>query len=78
MTEEIKTVVEVDCTTGEQTVRAMTEEELADLAITTAQAQERDEALRLERLAFEEARASALAKLTSLGLSEDELKAIVG
>jgi len=78
MTEEIKTVVEVDCTTGEQTVRAMTTEELADLAITTAQAQERDEALRLERLAFEEARASALAKLTSLGLSEDELKAIVG
>ena len=38
MTEEIKTVVEVDCTTGEQIVRAMTTEELADLAITTAQA----------------------------------------
>lgn len=78
MTEETKTVVEVNCTTGEQVVRAMTAEELADLAISTAQAEARDEALRVERLAFEEARASALAKLTSLGLSEDELKAIVG
>lgn len=78
MTEETKTVVEVNCTTGEQVVRAMTAEELADLAISTAQAEARDEALRVERLAFEEARTSALAKLTSLGLSEDELKAIVG
>ena len=56
----------------------MNAEELADLAISTAQAEARDEAFRVERLAFEEARASALAKLTSLGLSEDELKAIVG
>lgn len=77
-TEEIPQVLEVNCATGEQTMRPMTEAELAQREIDRLAA----EAAEAERLAAEEAKAaakaSALEKLTALGLTEDEAAALLG
>jgi len=77
MTETI-TRVEFNCATGEQVVVPLTEQELTQLEKDRAEA----EALRLEReaalQAHAEAKASALAKLAALGLTEQEAKAIAG
>lgn len=68
----------VDCSTGEQTIIPLTEEEIAQREIDRATAEKE----RIEREAAEtaqtEAKASALAKLAKLGLTEDEAKAIAG
>lgn len=75
---ETLTRVEINCETGEQIVRPFTEEEVAQYKIDQANSlkwmQEREA---LEK-AQAEAKASATAKLTALGLTEDEAKAIVG
>ena len=68
-----KIEISVDVITGKatQTSRPFTAEELATAqAIDAAQAQAEQ--------AQATAKASALAKLTALGLSEDEVKALVG
>ena len=72
------TKIEVNCTTGEVLETELTDTEIAQL--------EKDrvafEALEAERVAAEEelarVKASALAKLAELGLTEDEAKAIAG
>ena len=68
----------VDCSTGEQIVVELTAEEISQLEADRAAA----EAQRAEQEAAEAAKAaakaSALAKLASLGLTEDEAKAIAG
>lgn len=77
-TTEVPMVIEVDCTTGESITRAMTKEEQeahAQMAKETAERQAKEAA---EAKAKEEAKASALTKLTALGLSVDEVKAIIG
>lgn len=72
------TRLEVNCTTGEETVIELTDEEIAELE------QRRQENLRLEaerdaaEKAKAEAKASALAKLAALGLTEEEAAAIAG
>jgi DNA-binding transcriptional regulator YhcF (GntR family) len=77
-TEEVPMVLEVNCSTGEQTMRPMTEEELAQREADRIAA----EAAEAERVAAEEAaaaaKASALSKLTALGLTEEEALAIIG
>ena len=68
-----KIEISVDVITGKvtQTSRPFTAEELATAqAIDAAQAQAEQ--------AAKDAKASALAKLTALGLSEDEVKALLG
>ena len=68
----------VDCSTGEQTVVELTDEEIAqmeaDRVAFEAERAARD-AAEAEKAA---AKASALAKLAALGLTEDEAKAIAG
>lgn len=68
----------VNCETGEQTVVELTDEEIAQMEADRQAA----EAQRAEQEAAEAAKAaakaSALAKLASLGLTEDEAKAIAG
>ena len=68
----------VNCETGEQTVVELTDEEIAQMEADRVAA----EAQRAEQEAAEAAKAatkaSALAKLASLGLTEDEAKAIAG
>ena len=72
------TRLEVDCATGEQKVIELTAAEIAELDQMKAQA-EADKAVRdAEEAAKADAKASALAKLAELGLTEDEAKAIAG
>jgi len=72
------TRVDVNCTTGEQTVVELTDEEIAHME-TSRLTQEAERAQREAELqAKTEAKASALAKLTALGLTEEEAIAITG
>lgn len=75
--EETPTVLEVNCATGEQTIRPMTEAELAQREADRIAA----EAAEAERLAAEQAQADALAaaraELLALGLSEAAADAIM-
>lgn len=72
------TRLEVNCTTGEQSIIELTDAEIAQMEIDR-QAWEAEQAAReVEAQAKAEIRASALAKLTALGLTEDEAKAIAG
>jgi hypothetical protein len=70
------TVIEVDCATGEQTVRELTATEIAQrkadaAAYATAQAAEAAEAQ-----AKADAKLAAQAKLQALGLTGEEIAAI--
>ena len=68
----------VDCSTGERTVVPLTDEEIAEREAMAAQAE-------ADRLAQEQAEAerqanleSARSKLAALGLTEDEIAALLG
>lgn len=78
MSEEVLTKIVVDCATGQTQVLPLTEEEIAQREADALAAQ----AAEAERIAAEEAaiaaKASALAKLTALGLTEEEAQAIIG
>jgi hypothetical protein len=73
---EVLTTTEVNCETGEVTVRPLTAEEIsqreADAAAFATEQAEREAAA--EALAA--AKASAQAKLSELGLSADEIAAL--
>jgi hypothetical protein len=75
---EIPTKLIVDCSTGESTIVPLTAEEIAQRE-TDRLAWEAQEAT---RLAAEEAKAvaqaSAVSKLTALGLTADEIAALKG
>jgi hypothetical protein len=78
MTTETPMIVEVDCSTGEQVTRPMTEAEIANMQTMQAENAARvaaDEAAAAEKAAL---KAAALAKLTALGLTEEEAMAIAG
>lgn len=71
-------VIEIDCSTGESIERDMTADEIANMQAMAAEAEAR-------RVADEEAakakanfKSSAQAKLAKLGLTEDEINAIIG
>ena len=70
---EKPTRLEVNCETGEQTVIELTDEEIAQLETDRANAEADRLAREAEATAKAEAKASALAKLAALGLTEDEL-----
>jgi hypothetical protein len=72
------TVVEIDCSTGISTTRNMTVEEVAAHAETSAQIAEQQAAEEEAAAAKAEAKASAEAKLAKLGLTADEVAALVG
>jgi hypothetical protein len=78
MTTETPMIVEVDCSTGEQITRPMTEAEIANMQTMQEENAARvaaDEAASAEKAAL---KAAALAKLTALGLTEEEAMAIAG
>ena len=70
--------IEVNCETGDVTERPLTAEEIAQREADAAAAA----AAEAERIAAEEAKAaakaSAIAKLSALGLTEEEAAALVG
>lgn len=66
----------VNCTTGEQTILELTDEEIAEREVMAAQA-EADQAQReSEELAKAQAKASAQAKLAALGLTPEEISTL--
>jgi hypothetical protein len=66
----------VDCSTGEQTVVELTDEEIAQMEIDRAAFEAARAAEEAAAAAKAEAKASALAKLAALGLTEEEAAAI--
>ena len=70
------TVIEVNCATNEVTERPLTAEEITQREADAIVYAEQKAAQEAEAEAKAEAKASALAKLTALGLTEDEAKAI--
>lgn len=69
---------EVNCETGEVTVRPLTPAELAAFEASAKQQAEQIEAETTAREAEAAALASAQAKLAALGLSDEEIQALAG
>lgn len=69
---EVLTTMIVDAATGEEVIRPLTAEELADVQAVATEAAQRE----AEAQAKVEARQSALAKLAALGLTEEEVGAL--
>ena len=74
MTESM--VMEIDCTTGEEILRPMTEAELEMRQQMMAAETARNEAADAEAEAKAIAKASAESKLTALGLTAEEIAAL--
>ena len=70
--EEVPTVLEVNCATGEQVIRPMTSAEIEQRAIDSAAAAEAEALILAEQAAKEEAKMAAISKLMALGLTEEE------
>jgi len=78
MAKDILTKVIVNCTTGEQTIEPLSADEIAQMETDRAQAEADRAAAEAKTIAKAEAKASALAKLAALGLTEEEAAAIAG
>ena len=70
--------IEVNCETGVVTERPLTQDEIAANEAAAAQSELDRAAAEAEALAVEQAKASAVAKLSSLGLTPDEISALTG
>jgi hypothetical protein len=70
----MSTVTIINATTGETIVRDMTDAELAQKALDD----QRAEAEKQEIAAYIAAKESAKAKLAALGLTDDEINALIG
>lgn len=75
---EIPTKVILDCATGEKQVIPLTEEEIAEMEAARIAFEAQRQAEEAETQAKADAKASAIAKLTTLGLTEAEALALVG
>jgi hypothetical protein len=76
MTTNTQMVTEVDCSTGIQTERAMTTEELSNWEALRAETTALMEAREAEEAATAAAKESAQAKLSALGLTAEEIAAL--
>jgi len=72
------TAIEINCETGEVTERPLTAEEIAANEAAQAQAAADAKAAEEEAAAKAAAKASAQAKLATLGLTADEVSALLG
>jgi hypothetical protein len=72
------TAIEINCETGEVTERPLTAEEIAANEAAQAQAAADAKAAEEEATAKAAAKASAQAKLATLGLTADEVAALLG
>jgi hypothetical protein len=75
MSEQLTKIV-VDCTTGKQTIVPLTPAEIAQRDQDAAAAAEEQAKREAEEAAKAAAAESAKAKLTALGLTEDEIAAL--
>jgi hypothetical protein len=74
---ETLTKVIVNCETGEQSVVPLTAEEIAQMEAAQVAAQAEADARAVAEMAAAEAKASGIAKLLALGLTEEEANALV-
>ena len=74
---EIPTRLVVDCSTGERQIIPLTAEEIAEREAMAAQALADQAEREAEETAKAEAKASGIAKLLALGLTEAEATALV-
>lgn len=72
------TKVVVDCSTGEQSIIELTDEEIAAMEQAAAEAEQARLAAEAEAAALQAAKQSAQEKLKSLGLSDLEIAALSG
>ena len=70
------TRIEIDCSTGIETIIELTDAEVAELAVQAAEAEARKAEEEAAAQAVAEAKASAQAKLAALGLTADEIAAL--
>ena len=70
------TIIEVDCSTGVSVERLMTEEEIEKMAEAHADAQARQAEAEAAAELKATAKASAVTKLTELGLTAEEIAAL--
>jgi signal transduction protein with GAF and PtsI domain len=75
---EVITKLVIDCETGEQHVVPLTEEELAERELMRLQAEAEQAARDLAEQEKAAAKQSAIEKLAALGLTEDEISAVLG
>ena len=71
------TRIEVNCTTGVQSVIELTDAEIAQMEIDRASAEADRAARETEAEAKAAARASAIAKLAALGLTAEEVSSLL-
>jgi len=76
MTMANPTRIEIDCSTGIETIIELTDAEVAELAVQAAEAEARKAEEDAAKAAAEEAKASAQAKLAALGLTAEEIAAL--
>ncbi len=77
MTQEIPTRLVIDCSTGERTIVPLTEAEIQEREAMAAQALADQAAREAEETAKAEAKASGIAKLLALGLTQAEAEALL-
>ena len=77
MTQEIPTRIIINCETGEREIIPLTAEEIAEREALAAQALADQAAREAEEQAKAAAKASGIAKLLALGLTEAEAQALV-
>ena len=70
------TRIEVDCSTGIESVIELTDQEIADLEAAAAEAEARKAEEEAAAQAAAEAKASAQSKLAALGLTPEEIAAL--
>lgn len=77
MTQEIPTKLVINCETGEREIIPLTAEEIAEREAMAAQALADQAAREAEETAKAEAKASGIAKLLALGLTQAEAEALL-
>jgi predicted type IV restriction endonuclease len=75
---ETPTKLIINCETGEREIIPLTEEEIAERELMQLQAEAEREQREADEAAKELAKASAISKLSALGLSDAEIAALVG
>jgi hypothetical protein len=78
MTQEIPTRLVINCETGERQIIPLTPEEIAERKALAAQALADQAEREAAEQAKAEAKASGIAKLLALGLTEAEATALIG
>ena len=70
--------VEINCETGEVTYHALTDEEIADRELRAAEAEKELAAVDAARVKRQEDADAGRAKLKELGLTDDQIEALLG